>query len=166
MQLMARLNLRLLCSVASTAAAASGRGAQQRTGGYQLHRYHHQHHQHSRCPALAFSWVYRGTSSSSSCYSAGESPTDGNAASSQRFQPHAVSAVRGGATPDTHLKPFATIEPSLLATIEALASDVDGTLTTPEVTVTDRTKDAIKAVIDSDVLFFPATGKVRVYTAR
>ncbi|CAM9538817.1 unnamed protein product, partial [Hapterophycus canaliculatus] len=47
------------------------------------------------------------------------------------------------------------------ATVRAVASDVDGTLTTPEVTVTERTKQAIKAVMDSGLTFFPATGKTR-----
>lgn len=47
-----------------------------------------------------------------------------------------------------------------MSTVEAVASDVDGTLTTPEVTVTSRTKEAIKAVMDSGLVFFPATGKV------
>lgn len=61
----------------------------------------------------------------------------------------------------THnLRELKDVPASDLARIDAVASDVDGTLTTPEVTVTSRTKEAIKAVMDSGLVFFPATGKV------
>lgn len=56
---------------------------------------------------------------------------------------------------------LAVVPPSLLAAIVAVASDVDGTLTRNDSTVSQRTKDAIKGVMDSGLLFFPATGKVR-----
>lgn len=59
------------------------------------------------------------------------------------------------------LRELKDVSATTLATIEAVASDVDGTLTTPDVTVTSRTKRAIQAVMDSGVVFFPATGKVR-----
>lgn len=57
------------------------------------------------------------------------------------------------------LREFTDVPAATLGTIEAVASDVDGTLTTPDVTVTSRTKEAIKAVMDSGLVFFPATGK-------
>lgn len=55
---------------------------------------------------------------------------------------------------------FAEVSPALLAKIVAVATDVDGTLSAPGPTVTTRTKDAIRAVLHSGILFFPATGKV------
>lgn len=57
---------------------------------------------------------------------------------------------------------LATAPSSLLESVAAVASDVDGTLTTPDVTVSHRTVSAVKAVLDSEVLFFPATGKVKL----
>lgn len=61
---------------------------------------------------------------------------------------------------DTELGELVDTPPSLLANIMAVASDVDGTLATPETTVTRRTSDAVKAILDSGLMFFPATGKV------
>ena len=63
------------------------------------------------------------------------------------------------------LRELKDVPASTLASIQCVASDVDGTLTTPDVTVTSRTKEAIKAVMDSGLVFFPATGKVSVLYA-
>lgn len=60
----------------------------------------------------------------------------------------------------TALEDFEAASQALLASIVGIASDVDGTLTSPEVSVTERTKDAIRAVLASELMFFPATGKV------
>ena len=73
----------------------------------------------------------------------------------------ATQAVAGHQQ-DQILRELKDAPDSLMSTVEAVASDVDGTLTTPEVTVTSRTKEAIKAVMDSGLVFFPATGKVSV----
>ncbi len=77
----------------------------------------------------------------------------------------AAQAV-AGQQQDQVLRELKDVPDSLMETVEAVASDVDGTLTTPEVTVTSRTKDAIKAVLDSGLVFFPATGKVSVVFLR
>lgn len=71
-----------------------------------------------------------------------------------------TSSAAAGASGQA-LQELEVVSPTLLANVVAVASDVDGTLTTPDVTVTTRTRDAIKAVMDSGLLFFPATGKVR-----
>lgn len=72
-----------------------------------------------------------------------------------RSTAEAATAREGG------LRELATASPALLASVVAVASDVDGTLTRSDSTVSRRTHDAIKAVMDSGLLFFPATGKVR-----
>lgn len=95
--------------------------------------YHHHHH---RRP-VAFGW------------------TAGEGSRSTTTATRAVAAQQ-----QSHLQELKDVPASTLATIEAVASDVDGTLTTPDVTVTSRTKEAIKAVMDSGLVFFPATGKV------
>lgn len=96
----------------------------------------------------AFGWASRGKESGAN--RGLDSDGSGAAAAST------TSSVSPGA-----LQELATAPESLLASIVAVASDVDGTLTRKDSTVSQRTKDAIKAVLDSDLLFFPATGKVR-----
>lgn len=63
----------------------------------------------------------------------------------------------------SEIEPYdlAVAPPTLLASVAAVACDVDGTLTTAEMTVSDRTVAAAREVLDSEVLFFPATGRVR-----
>lgn len=138
---MARLNLRLcmrlLPATAVVASSALGRGVQRAS-----------YYQHRR-PAVAFSWSSRGG------FSSGESPP-----AERTARPHATQSEVKSA-PETQLRELAAVSPSLLASVVAVASDVDGTLTTPDVTVSPRTVAAIKAVMDSGLLFFPATGKVR-----
>lgn len=118
-------------AVSSTAA----RGVQRGTCYH--HRLHHR-------PA-SFGWTTRGGGSG------GHAP--------QSVASSSAAASSAAASSNRELRQLAEAPTSLLATVEAVASDVDGTLTTPEVTVTPRTKDAIKAVLDSELAFFPATGK-------
>lgn len=96
----------------------------------------------------AFGWASRGRESGAN--GGRDSGGSGTAAAST------TSSVSPGA-----LQELATAPESLLSAVVAVASDVDGTLTRKDSTVSERTKDAIKAVLDSDLLFFPATGKVR-----
>lgn len=119
-------------AVSSTAVRGVQRGA------YYHHRLHHR-------PA-SFRWTTRGGGSG------GRAPQSVASSSSSAAASVAASSNR-------EPRQLADAPASLLATVEAVASDVDGTLTTPEVTVTPRTKDAIKAVLDSELAFFPATGK-------
>lgn len=137
--LKASICLRLLPS-ATAVSLTAGRGIQRAT-------YYHHHHHHHRRP-FAFGWA----------------PGD----ASRPAATHAAAASEATPAPgvarqqDHHELPreLKDVPASLLAAVEAVASDVDGTLTTPEVTVTSRTKQAIKAVMDSGLVFFPATGKV------
>lgn len=101
--------------------------------------YHHHHH---RRP-VAFGW------------------TGGEGSRSATTTTQAVAAHQQ----NQDLQELKDVPASTLAAIECVASDVDGTLTTPDVTVTSRTKEAIKAVMDSGLVFFPATGKVSVLYA-
>lgn len=128
----ASLCLRLLPASAAVSPTA-GRGFQRAT-------YYHQNHRRS----VAFGWTLRGGGS------AGDPPRSATTA-----------AAAAGTAKDHEPQELSNAPASLLATVKAVASDVDGTLTTPEVTVTERTKQAIKAVMDSGLTFFPATGKVR-----
>ena len=136
---MARLNIRLCFRLLPAAAVAvtstAARGTQRAT------TYHH------RRPTAAFGWTSRGTSS-------GE-PSAGRNVRIQKLQGTANS------TQAAPLQKLSDVAPSLLANVVAVASDVDGTLTTPDVVITARTKQAIKAVMESGLVFFPATGKVR-----
>ncbi|CBN75910.1 haloacid dehalogenase-like hydrolase [Ectocarpus siliculosus] len=129
--------LRLLPSSGAVSSTAV-RGVQR--GTYYHHRLHHR-------PA-SFGWTTRGGGSG------GHAPQ--SVASSS-----AAAASASAAASNREPRQLADAPASLLATVEAVASDVDGTLTTPEVTVTPRTKDAIKAVLNSELAFFPATGKTR-----
>lgn len=137
---MTRFNLslcfRLLPATAVAVSSTVGRGVQRST-------YHHR-----RSTAVAFGWTCRGG------HSSGDSSTTGNTAS--RSLHSAAKSI-----PGSQLQGLVDAAPSLMATVVAVASDVDGTLTTPDVTVTMRTKEAIKAVMESELVFFPATGKVR-----
>lgn len=128
----ASLCLRLLPSAAAISSTA-GRGAQRAT---YYHRYH-------RRP-IAFGWMPGDASRPATTHAAAAAP--------------AAAVVAGHQ--DHELRELKDVPASLLAAVEAVASDVDGTLSTPEVTVTSRTKQAIKAVMDSGLVFFPATGKV------
>lgn len=129
----ASLCLRLLPSAAAVSSTA-GRGVQRAT-------YYHNHYY--RRP-VAFGWVPGDASRPATTHAAaGAAPAAG---------------VVGN---QDHVRELKDVPASLLAAVEAVSSDVDGTLTTPEVTVTSRTKQAIKAVMDSGLVFFPATGKVR-----
>lgn len=137
---MARLNIRLCFRLLPAAAVAVTSTAAR---GTQRAIYHHH-----RRPTAAFGWTSRGVSSG-----------DASAERSARIQKLQGTA---NSTQDVQLQKLADAAPSLLANVVAVASDVDGTLTTPDVTITLRTKQAIKAVMDSGLVFFPATGKVRV----
>lgn len=134
-----RLSLYLVLFPAATATASSAAGRC-------LARATYYNHGHRRCLA-----AFGGTSRRLS--SAGES-TDRKGA--HRAQPLRSTVKDARET----LQALSTAAPSVLAAVVAVASDVDGTLSTPDKTVTSRTKDAIKAVMDSGLLFFPATGKV------
>lgn len=136
---MARLNIRLCFRLLPAAAVAVTSTAAR---GTQRAIYHHH-----RRPTAAFGWTSRGVSSG-----------DASAERSARIQKLQGTA---NSTQDVQLQKLADAAPSLLANVVAVASDVDGTLTTPDVTITLRTKQAIKAVMDSGLVFFPATGKTR-----
>lgn len=140
---MARRHLRLCLALlpAATAAVASS------AAGRSLARATYYNHGHRRCLA-AFGGASRRLSSA-------RGSTDRKGA--HRAQP-LRSAVKD--TTQETLQALVTAAPSVLAAVVAVASDIDGTLTTPDKTVTSRTKDAIRAVMDSGLLFFPATGKV------
>ncbi|CAM9138156.1 unnamed protein product, partial [Choristocarpus tenellus] len=56
---------------------------------------------------------------------------------------------------------ISSVPKPILSGIKAVASDVDGTLTSPEGKVSARTKSTIKAIMDEGLVFFPATGKTR-----
>ncbi|CAN0199631.1 unnamed protein product, partial [Ectocarpus sp. 12 AP-2014] len=128
--------LRLLPGSGAVSSTAV-RGVQR--GTYYYHRVHHR-------PA-SFGWTTRGGGSG------------GHAPQSVASSSSSAAAASAAASSNCEPRQLADAPASLLATVEAVASDVDGTLTTPEVTVTPRTKDAIKAVLDSELAFFPATGK-------
>ncbi|CAM9649886.1 unnamed protein product [Ectocarpus sp. 6 AP-2014] len=132
--------LRLLPGSGAVSSTAV-RGVQR--GTYYHHRLHHR-------PA-SFGWTTRGGGSG------GHTPQSVASSSS-------AAASASAAASNREPRQLADSPASLLATVEAVASDVDGTLTTPEVTVTPRTKDAIKAVLDSELAFFPATGKASQLT--
>lgn len=139
---MVRFNVQLClgllpATAVATSSALLGRGVHCAT------YYHH----YCRRPSLAFS--------RSSHLSSGESSGE---------QPSRLPPLQS--TPKAGLEAWpqelATAPSSLLESVAAVASDVDGTLTTPDVTVSHRTVSAVKAVLDSEVLFFPATGKVKL----
>ena len=137
---MVRFNTRLcLGLVPATVVAASS------ALGHAGHRSTY-YHCYRRRPSVAFGWSSRLSSGDS----AGERPT-----SPKPLQ----SAVKSSSV--ARPQELAAAPSSLLASVEAVASDVDGTLTTQHSTVSKRTVAAVKAVLDSEVLFFPATGKVR-----
>lgn len=94
------------------------------------------------------SWAARG-------FAGGANDPSGRMGTHSKYELH--STQRSTAT---QLGELVDTPPSLLANIMAVASDVDGTLATPETTVTSRTSDAVKAILDSGLMFFPATGKV------
>ncbi|KAG5176139.1 HAD-like domain-containing protein [Tribonema minus] len=61
-------------------------------------------------------------------------------------------------------KPVVELSQETLASlpeIKAVASDIDGTCTAPDLQVPQRVMDAIVATLDSGIVFFPATGKSR-----
>lgn len=138
---MARLNLRLcyklLPATAMAASSVAGRGAL--ATAFHYHRPTYQY---------AFGSTSRGVSS--------EDSPGGKGARNQQLH----STVQGA--PGNQLQDLAAASPSLLAKVVAVASDIDGTLTRPDVSVASRTKAAIKAVMDSGLVFFPATGKVGI----
>lgn len=113
------------------------------------HGVHHAtyYHHHYRCPSLAFGRP--------SHLLSGE-PSVKNLSRPPPLQ----SSLKIGS--ETRPQELATAPSSLLESVAAVASDVDGTLTTPDVTVSHRTVSAVKAVLNSEVLFFPATGKVKL----
>ncbi|CAM9280514.1 unnamed protein product [Pylaiella littoralis] len=129
----ASLCLRLLPSAAAVSSTA-GRGVQRVT---------YCHHSYRR--PFAFGWAPGDTSRHTAATAAAAAAPAAGVAGQQ----------------DHELRELKDVPASLLEVVEAVASDVDGTLTTPEVTVTSRTKQAIKAVMDSGLVFFPATGKTR-----